>query len=101
MLFGGDRGGRETLTGKARSHCYLRFPAECQKLQQMQLRQVGGGRAIQIPGLRDLTSVSGFAHSDSWKGVERLGLAGSLPHSTHINLQSIHYFSSEMVSVCL
>lgn len=24
-------GGREMLKGKARSHCYLRFPAECQE----------------------------------------------------------------------
>lgn len=39
--------GRETLTGKARSHCSLRFPAECQKLQQMQLRWVGGGGKLE------------------------------------------------------
>lgn len=47
MLFGGGRGGREMLTGKAGSHCYLRFPAECQKLQQMQLRRVGGGEKLE------------------------------------------------------
>lgn len=47
VLFGGGRGGREMLTGKAGSHCYLRFPAECQKLQQMQLRRVGGGEKLE------------------------------------------------------
>lgn len=61
-------GGREMLTGKARSHCYLRFPAECQKLQQLQLRWVRGGEELQGESfkLRDfrvlLSEVSGFAY---------------------------------------
>lgn len=36
-------------------------------------RGEAGGRAIQIAGLKDLTWVSGFAHSESWKGVELRG----------------------------
>lgn len=47
MLFGGGRGWREMLTGKARSHCYLRFPAECQERQKTQLRRVGGGGKLE------------------------------------------------------
>lgn len=36
-------------------------------------RGEAGGRAIHIAGLKDLTRVSGFAPSESWKGVEPLG----------------------------